>query len=152
AKNAISQAQDAIKKAKDAVSQAADTIKKNVVDKLKDAVNQAKGMVDQVKNTINDAKKKFEDIKKQVEDTIDKYGGKWIKAGIYIKEHGEKAYNAGKACFDNIKNGLSLLKDKKWDEAGKQVDPAQKNFETAKSEAQLVFDKLKEVEQDLPDA
>src|SRR5207253_4091103 len=104
------------------------------------------------KNTINDAKAKFEEMKKQVEDTIDKYGGKWIKAGIYIKEHGEKAYKAGKAVFDGIKKGLDLLKEKKWDEAGKEVDPAQKNFDTAKSEAQLCIDKLQEVYTDLPDS
>src|SRR5207245_11701457 len=117
------------------VKNAQDSIKKAIQDQLGPLIDQAKGMIDQVKNTVNDYKKKFEDIKKQVEDTIDKYGGKWIKAGLYIKEHGENAYKAGKAVFDGIKKGIDLLKEKKWEEAGKEVDPAQKNFETAKTEA-----------------
>src|SRR5471030_2967083 len=150
--SAIKSAQDAIQKAKDAVMKAAETIKKNVGDKLKDLIDQAKEMIDKVKSTVDEYKNKFEEYKKKIEDTIDKYGGKWIAAGLYIKDHGEKAYKAGKDCFDEIKQGIALLKDKKWDDAGKQVDPAQKNFATAKTEAQLCIDKLQEVYQDLPDA
>src|SRR5207248_2793428 len=152
AKEAIQQAQDAIAKAKEALKNAADTIRQNVGDKLKDLVGQAKGMIEQVKGTVDQYKEKFEEYKKQIEDTVDRYGGKWIKAGLYIKEHGEKAYKAGKSCFDHIKQGLSLLKEKKWDDAGKEVDPAKADFETAKTEAQLVFAKLEEVEKELPDS
>ena len=152
AKDAIHQAQDAIAKAKEAVQNAADTIKKNVADKLKDLVDQAKGMVDEVKKTVDEYKEKFEEYRKQIEDAIDQYGGKWIKAGVYIGEHGENAFKAGKSCFEHIKSGLALLKEKKWEDAGKEVDPAQQDFETAKSEVQLCIDKLEEVEKDLPDS
>src|SRR5207237_3702086 len=89
--------------------------------------------------------------KKQIEDAIDRYGGNWIKAGLYIGEHGEKAFKAGKSCFEHIKGGLALLKEKKWEESAKEGDPAQQDFETAKSEVQLCIDKLEEVEKDLPD-
>src|SRR5205814_6985406 len=146
------QAQDAIKQAKDALQNAADTIKHNVTDKLQGLVDQAKGIVDQVKKTVDDYKGKFDEYKKKIEDAVDQYGGKWIKAGFYIKEHGEKAFKAGKSCFDHVKTGLSLLKDKKWDEAGKEVGPAQQEFETAKSEVELCIDKLEEIEKDVPDS
>ncbi|HYY53701.1 MAG TPA: hypothetical protein VE755_12550, partial [Myxococcales bacterium] len=114
AKEAIGQAQDAIAKAKEAVQNAADTIKQNVTDKLKDLVDQAKGIVDQVKSTVDEYKQKFEEYKKKIEDAVDQYGGKWIKAGLYIGEHGDKAFKAGKSCFEHIKTGFSLLKEKKW--------------------------------------
>src|SRR5256884_2964359 len=152
AKKAVSQAQEAIAKAKEAVQNAQKTLKEQVGDKLKGYVDQAKGLVDKVKGTVDEYKKKFDEYKRKIEQAIDKHGGKWIKAGLYIKEHGDKAYKAGKSCFDHIKQGLSLLKDKKWDDAGKEVDPAQSDFETAKTEAQLVFAKLEEVEKELPDS
>ena len=79
-------------------------------------------MVDKVKKTVDEYKQKFDEYKQKIEDAVDKYGGKWIKAGLFIKEHGEKAYQAGKSCFDHIKKGLSLLKEKKWDDAGQEVD------------------------------
>ena len=103
AKDAVEQAQDAIAKAKEAVQNAADTIKQNVTDKLKDLVDQAKGVVDQVKSTVDEYKQKFEEYKKKIEDAVDQYGGKWIKAGLYIGEHGDKAFKAGKSCFDHVK-------------------------------------------------
>src|SRR5205823_5449561 len=147
----IKSATNAIAEAKKALKEGADQIKKNVGDRLKDAVGQARGLVDQVQGAVKDAKATFEQYKKQVEDTIDKYGGKWISAGRYIAEHGKKAYEAGKSCLEHLGNGIDLLKKKQWDDAGKEVDPAQKDFETARTEAQLVFGKLKEVEKDLPE-
>src|SRR5207248_1814997 len=131
---------------------AADTIKQNVTHKLKDLADQAKGVVDQVKSTVDEYKQKFEEYKKRIEDAVDHYGGKWIKAGLYIGEHGDKAFKAGKSCFEHVKTGLSLLKNKKWDEAGKEVDPAQQDFEKAKSEVQLCIDKLEEIEKEVPES
>src|SRR5207245_512254 len=90
--------------------------------------------------------------RKEIEDAIDQYGRKWIKSGLYIGEHGEEAFKAGKSCFEHIESGLALVKDKKWEEAGKEADPAQQDFETAKSEVQLCIDKLEEVEMDIPDS
>ena len=60
-------------------------------------------MINQVKGKIAEYKSKFEAIKNKVEDTINKYGGKWIAAGIYIKDHGQKCYDAGKKCLDACK-------------------------------------------------
>src|SRR5438445_6567383 len=150
AKKAVSQAQDAIAKAKEAVKEAQKTLKEQVGDKLKGYVDQAKSLVNQVKGTVDEYKKKFDEYKQKIEDTIDKYGGKWIKAGLYIKEHGDKAYKAGKAVFDGCKDGIQKCKEKKWDEAQKDVEPLKAKFEECKDEAKLCLDKLEEFESELP--
>src|SRR5438105_5369900 len=152
AKKAVSQAQDAIAKAKEAVQNAAKTIKEQVGDKLKGYVDQAKDLVNKVKDTVNEYKGKFEEYKKKIEDTIDKYGGKWIKAGLFLKEHGDKAFKAGKAVFDGCADAIQKCKEKKWDEAAKDVEPLKGKFEECKSEAKLCFEKLEEVANDLPDS
>ena len=151
ATKAIKEAQTGIAQANDAVKNARETIKKQVKDTLGVDVDQAVALIGQTRGKIQNYKQTCDQLKKQIEDKIDEYGGKWIKAGLYIKEHGEKAFKAGRAVFEGIGKGIKLLKEKKWDEAEKEVEPAQKNFETAKSEAQLCIDKLKEVESDLPD-
>ena len=99
---------------------------------------------------VEEYKNKFEEYKKKIEEAVDKYGGKWIKAGIFIKEHGEKAYNAGKAVFDGCKEAIQLCQDKKWDEAQGKVDPLKASFEECKTEAENCFKKLQEVANDLP--
>jgi phage protein D/DNA repair exonuclease SbcCD ATPase subunit len=151
AKKAIGEAHDGIAKAKDAVDHAQETIKQQIKDTLGVDVDQTVALIKQTRDTVKNYEQRFHDYKKLIEDKIDEYGGKWIKAGLYIKEHGENAFKAGSAVYQGIGKGLELLKEKKWDEAEKDVEPAQKNFETARSEVQLCVDKLKEVESDLPD-
>src|SRR6267142_1922323 len=99
----------------------------NVLDAAKDAIKQAQDAIAKAKEALQNAK-----------DTIQKNVGDKLKGLV----------DQAKGMIDQVKEGLELLKDKKWDDAGKEVDPAQSDFETAKTEAQLVFDKLQEVEKE----
>src|SRR5262249_43365707 len=152
ARKAVAEAQKGIAQAREAAQNARKTIQEQVGNRLKGYVAEAKGLIGQVKGTVGQYHKQFDGYARKIEETIDKHGGKWVKAGLYIEEHGDKAYAAGNAVLGGCEQAIRKCKEKQGDEAAKDVEPLKPKFEECKTHAKLCFDKLEEVANDLPES
>jgi len=107
-------------------------------------------MIEQAKSTVDGYKQEIRRVQEKIEDTVDQYGGSGSKPAATSRSTGRRRTSRQVLLRPHQAGALAPQREEVG-RTGKEVDPAKAEFETAKSEAQLCFDKLEEVEKDLPE-